>query len=101
MRLKILDFLAAGKAVVSTSIGAEGNIARAGEHLLIADDPESFSEAVRQVLGSSELREGLGRAGRDLVESHYAWEKIGQAFLGLYQAVLERKTAPISAALEL
>lgn len=101
MRLKILDFLAAGKAVVSTSIGAEGNIARAGEHLLIADDPDSFSEAVRQVLGSSELREGLGRAGRDLVENHYAWEKIGQAFLGLYQAVLERKTAPISAALEL
>jgi hypothetical protein len=40
-------------------------------------------------------------AGRDLVENHYAWEKIGQAFLGLYQAVLERKTAPISAALEL
>jgi polysaccharide biosynthesis protein PslH len=101
MRLKILDFLAAGKAVISTSIGAEGNMAGSGEHLLLADNPEAFSRAIREVLSSPELRTGLGAAGRDLVENHYAWEKIGQAFLGLYQAVLERKTAPISAALEL
>ena len=101
MRLKILDFLAAGKAVVSTSIGAEGNRARSGQDLLIADTPDEFGAAIQRVVSDPLLREKLGASGRHLVESEYAWEKIGQAFMRVYGLVSERKTAPISADVEL
>lgn len=101
MRLKILDFLAAGKAVVSTSIGAEGNIAQPGRDLLITDTSEALATAVKRVIQDAELRQSLGVAGRELVENHYAWGKIGQAFMALYEGVGVGKTAPISALEEL
>jgi polysaccharide biosynthesis protein PslH len=101
MRLKILDFLAAGKAVISTSIGAEGNIAKHARDLLIADTSDDLATTINGVIQNEKLRIGLGKAGRDLVENHYAWAKIGQSFMALYERVKAGKTAPISAVEEL
>ncbi|MEP7233908.1 MAG: glycosyltransferase family 4 protein [Ignavibacteriota bacterium] len=90
MRLKLLDFFAAGKAVVSTSIGAEGNAAKDGEHLLLRDDPKSFAEGVIGLLGDEASRRKLGSKARVLVESEYSWESIGKRFCDVYEEVISK-----------
>jgi glycosyltransferase involved in cell wall biosynthesis len=67
IKIKTLEALAAGAAVVSTAIGAEGTGARNGEHLLIRDTPGAFATAVLAVLRDTELASRLGAAGRALV----------------------------------
>lgn len=73
-RLKILEALAMGKAVVSTRIGAEGLDVEHDRDLLIADDADAFAAAVRRVLGDAALRARLGANGRALVQRRYRWE---------------------------
>lgn len=65
-RFKILEAWAAGRAVVSTTLGAEGLGAVHGEHLLIADDAASFVTAIQKLLGDAALRMRLGASGRRL-----------------------------------
>lgn len=74
-RLKILEAMAAGKAIVSTTVGAEGLSVRNNVHLQIADAPAEFSAAVLSLLSSPETRRRLGAAGRKLVEQKYAWDE--------------------------
>ena len=73
-RLKILEAWAAGAAVVSTSLGAEGLAGRDGEHLLVADDAAKFADAVSSLLASDEARRNLEIAGRALYERCYTWD---------------------------
>ncbi len=73
-RFKVIEAWAAGRAVVSTTIGAEGLPARHGENLLIADGPRQFADAVSLLLTAPDLRAGLGATGRRLFESEYTWE---------------------------
>lgn len=84
-RLKLLEALAAGKAVVSTRLGAEGVECEHGRHLLLADEPQAFAESVLSLLASPEQRRALGRAGRQLVEEEYAWERIAEKLLAVYR----------------
>ena len=72
-RFKILEAWAAGRAAVSTTLGAEGLGARPGEHLLIADHPESFANAVIDALETPELRRRLGANGRALYQQRFTW----------------------------
>jgi glycosyltransferase involved in cell wall biosynthesis len=72
-RFKILEAWAAGRAVVSTRLGAEGLGARNGEHLLLAEDSASFSQAVARVVKDAELRGKLGGAGRGLYLEKFTW----------------------------
>lgn len=90
-RLKILEALAMGKAVVSTTIGAEGLGVTHEEHLLIADQPADFARQTMRLLADPELRIQLGQAGRRLVESQYSWEKITAGVGRLYQELGERR----------
>ena len=73
-RLKILEALAMGKAVVSTTIGAEGLEVVPEEHLLIADDAQSFATAIGRFFQDPKLRQCSGNAGRALVEKKYQWK---------------------------
>ncbi len=73
-RIKILEAWAAGVPVVSTRIGAEGLPARHGEHLLVADDPAEFAEAVSALLESDSRGRQLAAAGRALYETEFTWE---------------------------
>ena len=73
-RFKLLEAWAAGRAVVSTSIGAEGLPARDGENLLLADDARTFADAVTQLLMDDGLRARLGETGRALFESEFTWD---------------------------
>jgi polysaccharide biosynthesis protein PslH len=90
MRLKLLDFFAMGKAVVSTSIGAEGNIACNDMHILIRDTPQDFAEGLMRLIDSPQERKRLGAHARQLVENEYSWESVGRRFIELYRKVIER-----------
>jgi glycosyltransferase involved in cell wall biosynthesis len=68
-RFKILEAWAAARAVVSTTLGAEGLGAHDGEHLLLRDTPDSFATAVANLLASPEERARLGAAGRTRMEN--------------------------------
>jgi sugar transferase (PEP-CTERM/EpsH1 system associated) len=75
-RLKILEALAAGCPVISTTIGADGLSLVDGEHLLIADTPDQFAQGILALLESAELRRRLADAGREAVAQRYDWEQI-------------------------
>jgi len=75
-RLKILEALAMKKAVVSTSVGAEGLELDGGRHLELADTTEQFAQTVSKLLRDPERRRQLGEDGRKLVEERYGWDAI-------------------------
>lgn len=75
-RLKVLEGLAAAKPLVSTSLGCEGIHVRHDEHLLIADSPDAFADAVLRLLDDAALATRLGRYGRALVEREYSWQRV-------------------------
>jgi glycosyltransferase involved in cell wall biosynthesis len=77
-RLKILDAMASGKAIVSTSIGCEGLGLIPEKEILIGDSPEEFARQVVRVCQDAALRLALGAAGRARVEREYAWGTIGE-----------------------
>jgi len=72
-RLKVLEGLAMGKALVSTSLGCEGIDVEDEQHLLVADSSEDFAKAVVRLMADTDLRRKLGSAGRELVERRYGW----------------------------
>jgi len=92
-RLKILEAMAMGKAIVSTRIGAEGIALRDGEHALLADTPADFCAAVCRLLEDRALRLRLGEAARRLVERDYGWDAIGDRMLAVYDGVLRVRHA--------
>jgi sugar transferase (PEP-CTERM/EpsH1 system associated) len=79
-RIKIFEAMAMGKAVVSTTMGAEGLPVRHGENIILADDPADFACQVIQLLRDPERRAQLGRAARQLVEENYGWPAVGAHF---------------------
>ena len=79
-RLKIFEALAMGKAVVSTTVGAEGLPLEDGRHFMQADAPQAFADAVLTLLRDPELRESIGAAGRRLVEERYSWPQVAAEF---------------------
>jgi glycosyltransferase involved in cell wall biosynthesis len=78
-RFKILEAWAAGRAVVSTTLGAEGLPARDEEHLLLRDTPEAFANAVSHLLASPDERRRLGAAGRALCDRDFTWTSAWEA----------------------
>ncbi len=84
-RLKILEAMAYGRAVVSTAVGAEGLEARDGEHLQLADGADDFAKAVIELLGDQALRDRLRRNARTLVEARYSWDVCAEAHVALYE----------------
>lgn len=73
-RLKILEAMAMGRAVVATTIGAEGIEATPGRDLLIGDDAKTLAAETLRVLRDPELAETIGAAARELVTRRYDWD---------------------------
>ena len=88
-RLKILEALAMGKAIVSTSVGAEGLDLKDGAEIFIADEPEVFADAVTRLLTDTLLRRRIGENGRARVERDYDWRSIGEKLHQLYTKILD------------
>jgi polysaccharide biosynthesis protein PslH len=94
-RLKIYEAMAMGKAVVSTTVGAEGLDVRHGQDILLADTPDNFAESVASLLQDAEARGRLERAAAELA-ANYGWPLIGEKFGQILQAVIGEscKVAP-------
>jgi glycosyltransferase involved in cell wall biosynthesis len=80
-RLKILEAMALGVPVVTTSKGAEGLCVVSGKHLLIADSADDFASATIQLLNDENLRGRIVTNAMELVREHYDWESIGINFV--------------------
>jgi len=80
-----------GKGMVSTTLGCEGIAVRDGQHLLVADDPAAFAEAVLSLLDDRQLAARLGREGRALVEQSYSWLSIVDGLERFHERVLDAR----------
>ena len=87
-RLKIVEAMAMGKAIVSTTLGAEGIEAVPGRDLLIEDQPHAFAEGVNRLLGDPGLAARLGQSARRLAVERYSWSEAAQALEGFYRQIL-------------
>ena len=88
-RIKILEAFAYGVPVVATTVGCEGLDVVDGEHLLVADDPESFAQACVRVLTDDAVRAKLVTNARALWNQQYRWHTIRPAITALAQRVGE------------
>ncbi len=87
-RLKILEAMAAGVPVVSTTLGAEGLGVRPDENILIADTNEELAKAIIGLTGNEARREELSAAGRALVTSRYDWASLGDELFRAYKELV-------------
>lgn len=94
MRVKILEALARGLPIVSTTIGYEGIELTPGEQLLVADTPAEFAAAVVRLLREPELGRRLAAAGRQVAEQRYDWRVVNPRVEALYEAALARAASP-------
>lgn len=90
VRVKILEAMARGVPVVSTSIGAASLDLRHGEHLLIADTPAEFAQAVLDLLRDPARRVALAAAARERVCSLYDWRRCNLPILAAYRTLAEQ-----------
>lgn len=90
-RLKILEAMAMGKVVVSTSIGAEGLAVKDGEDILIADNPKSFIDKCNFALTSPSLRKTIANNARAKAVNEYDWAKIGIKLNNIYRTFNPKK----------
>lgn len=87
VRLKILEAMALGMPVVSTTIGAEGLDLESGRDLLIADSPARIAEAAIGLLRDAALGERLGAQARQTALRRFSWERVAAEFEAVYHAV--------------
>jgi glycosyltransferase involved in cell wall biosynthesis len=88
-RLKIVEAMAMGKAIISTTLGAEGIEAVPGRDLLIEDQPAGFADAVNRLLADPDLAVRIGQAARRLAVERYAWSGAARALEVFYRGILE------------
>jgi glycosyltransferase involved in cell wall biosynthesis len=88
-RLKIVEAMAMGKAIVSTTLGAEGIEAVPGRDILIEDEPAAFGDAVNRLLAGPDLAARIGESARLLAVKRYAWSSATQALEVFYRQILE------------
>jgi polysaccharide biosynthesis protein PslH len=96
-RVKILEAQAAGRAVVSTSVGAEGLGLCHGESILLADTAETFGREVIRLLESPALAERIAANARKHVIQHFDWNRIGARLDSLLQrhaGLVPRRASP-------
>ncbi|MGO4220686.1 glycosyltransferase family 4 protein [Lysobacter sp. TAF61] len=87
-RLKVLEAMALGKAIVTTTIGSEGIALRHDESALFADDAGSFAAAVVTLMDSPDKVARMAAAARQLAEQRYGWDAIGAQLLDRYGRLL-------------
>lgn len=79
-RMKIYEAMAMGKAVISTTVGAEGLDVSDNENIRLVDDPARFAAAIKELLGDPARRDAIGDAARALVVEHFGWATVAERF---------------------
>ena len=88
MRLKIVEALATGQCIVSTSIGAEGIPYTDSEHLLIADDPQEMADKIVHLLKDKQAQEEMRSKALQLAKAHFDWTVLGAQFEKFYEKLI-------------
>jgi glycosyltransferase involved in cell wall biosynthesis len=90
MRVKVLEALAAGKALVASPLALEGVDVRPGEEALVEADDASFADAVLLLLAQERRRAELAAAARAWAEANVDWRPVTAAYDALYRSLLVR-----------
>jgi glycosyltransferase involved in cell wall biosynthesis len=88
-RLKIVEAMAMGKPIVSTTLGAEGIEAIPNRDILIADEPTAFANAVNCLLAQSNLAAHIGESARRVAVERYSWAGAARALEEFYDRILD------------
>lgn len=92
-RLKILEALAMKKAIVSTTIGAEGLHLADGKDLILADSPDTFANQVVSLFDDATKRASLGEHGCVTILKQYDWRSVAKLQVAAWQASIDRFAA--------
>src|SRR5690606_34900516 len=84
----LMEALACGCPVISTSIGAEGLDAVEGEHMLLRDTPQAFAEAILALLDDPAQAAAIGRAGREWVVANHGWTRSAALLRAAYEKLI-------------
>jgi len=97
-RIKIFEAMSMGRAVVSTTLGAEGLPVAAGREILLADEPEEFANAVAVLLRDLRRREAVAHAAREKVLRDHSWDTVTAYMRASLAALTRAGGSPIHAA---
>lgn len=92
-RLKILDALSMGKAIVATTMALEGIAVEPETHVIVADSPDDFVTQILRVIDDPTLARRLGVAGREFASRNFSWTVIGDRMEAAFAAILRGKAA--------
>jgi len=88
-KLKILEYMACGKAIVSTTTGAEGLNLQNGRDILVANNPDSeFVDLILQIIENSDMRKTIGSNARKRAELLYDWKKTAKKAVRIYAEIV-------------
>jgi glycosyltransferase involved in cell wall biosynthesis len=97
MRVKIVEGMALGKAILSTTIGAEGIDAQDGAEILLRDGAAAWLDALRDYYHGRLPLAAIGAAAAEVAQARYSTEAVAQGFVALYrQAIAARQPAPVA-----
>jgi len=85
MRIKIIEGMALGKTIISTTIGAEGIDYEDETNILIADEPEEFVNAIKKCINNVEFANRVGKNARQLAEAEYSNKSLIGKLIGFYE----------------
>lgn len=92
MRVKILQAMAMGKAVVTTTLGAEGVASAPDRPLIVVDDIDEMAREIARLLANADERRLIGSRARPFVLAHHTWEAYSRRLESIYEeAVAERR----------
>ncbi len=89
MRIKIIEGMAMGKVIVSTSIGAEGIPVTHNQNIIIADTPEDFAKAIKNLSTNQELKTEIGNNARKFIEDNFENTKLIAELLKFYELLIK------------
>lgn len=92
MRVKMVEGMLAGSAIVSTTIGAEGIPLQNGTHAILADNPLAFAEAVIKLAQNPSIRHSMGKAAHAFALETFDREKQSRKLLALFQKLRQEHT---------
>jgi glycosyltransferase involved in cell wall biosynthesis len=95
-RIKIYEAMGMERAVVSTTIGAEGLDVADGRHIVLADQPAAFADAVIALLQSPPRATEIGQAAASHVRTHFGWASVAEQFAECCLTAASRSERPSS-----
>ena len=99
-RLKIFEAMAMEKAIVSTTIGAEGLPIKQGEEIILEDTPKGFANSVVRLFQDQDLARRIGERAALTVRSTFGWRRVAESFAELCKGALNKSATPAAMAAE-